>query len=170
MLAGRNLAFPMAVLVSSIGLGGFNLGAVAQEPDATQQPPSAQIREGLSLAAAFKAYVTETYLASGVVPEDRAALGMTPNPADTQGRYTASIDISQGEVVIAYGNAAHPDIAGKQLILTPFLTSDGSFAWQCGYSTAIADTDAVLIGANTGNSATTIDAQYLPTACQRRLR
>jgi type IV pilus assembly protein PilA len=124
----------------------------------------AQVSEGMNLAAAAKAAVAETYLNRGVAPADRAEAGMTDTDTDTQGKYVQSVDVVQGEIIITYGNEAHGNIDGMVLILTPFLSEDESVVWQCGLATTGAAFSAM--GANTSNGATTVETQYLPSACR----
>lgn len=123
----------------------------------------AQVSEGLNLAAAPKAAVAETYLLSGEAPADRAAAGMTPDASDSQGLYVQSIDIVDAEIFVSYGNAAHPQISGTTLVLTPLATPDDSVLWVCGR--AVAPPGLMPIG-SISPGATTIQAQYLPSACR----
>ena len=82
--------------------------------------------EGLSLAAAAKAAVAETYQARGKAPADRATAGMTKTKTDTNGKYVLSVDVVTAEVSINYGNDAHTNVTGKTLVLTPFVSQDDS--------------------------------------------
>ena len=50
----------------------------------------AQVSEGMTLAAAAKAAVAETYLNTGDAPADREEAGMSDTDTDTQGKYVAS--------------------------------------------------------------------------------
>jgi type IV pilus assembly protein PilA len=124
----------------------------------------AQVSEGMNLAAAAKAAVAETYLNRGVAPADRTEAGMTATDTDTQGKYVQSVNVVQGEIIITYGNEAHGNIDNMVLILTPFLSEDESVVWQCGLATTGAAFSAM--GANTSNAATTVETQYLPSACR----
>ena len=67
----------------------------------------AQVSEGMNLAAAAKAAVAETYLNRGVAPADRTAAGMTANATDTEGKYVDQVNVTNGEIIIRYGNEAH---------------------------------------------------------------
>jgi len=123
----------------------------------------AQVSEGLNLAAAAKAAVAQSYLVNGEVPVDRGAAGMTANPTDLQGRYVQSVDIVNGEILIQYGNAAHNQIAGRTLVLTPFVTPAGSVAWRCGYGSLLGDFEP--LGGDTRDG-TTLAPKYLPSGCR----
>ncbi len=56
----------------------------------------AQVSEGLNLAAAAKAAVAETYLNRVPLRPNRTAAGMSANANDTQGKYVASVGITNG--------------------------------------------------------------------------
>ena len=123
----------------------------------------AQVSEGLSLAAAAKAAVAETWMARGVAPVNRQGAGMTPNATDTNGKYVDSVDIQNGEVIVTYGNDANTNLGGDTLVLTPYNTQDQSVAWKCGAGDP--PDDAVgPIGA--GPTASTVEEQYLPSNCR----
>jgi len=124
----------------------------------------AQVSEGMNLAGAAKTAVAETYLNRGTGPANRAGAGMSANGTDTQGKYVASVDVTDSEIIIRYGNDAHANITGDDLVLTPFLTVDESVVWRCGLG---ADpTGLSAMDADTGGTATDLVAQYLPSACR----
>ena len=123
----------------------------------------AQVSEGLNLAAAPKAAVAETWLTGGVAAANREAAGMTADSGDSGGRYVAGVDIVDGQIQVHYGNAAHGQLAGTTLAITPFSAADGSIVWVCGHASAPAGLDP--IGAATTDM-TTIEPQYLPSACR----
>jgi type IV pilus assembly protein PilA len=122
----------------------------------------AQVSEGMNLAAAAKAAIAETYLNTGAAPTDRTDAGMTANAGDTEGKYVSSVDVADGQIVIVYGNEAHAKLAGKQLVMTAYLTGDSSVTWVCGGATNPSGTSAM----GTGTAATDVDAPYLPAACR----
>jgi len=123
----------------------------------------AQVSEGLSLASAAKAAVAETWMARNVPPATRQAAGMTPNAADTSGKYVLSVEVTDGQVIITYGNQANTRLTatGATLVLTPFQSVDNSVSWQCGY--AAAPTPQQIGG---GGAATNVQPQYLPSDCR----
>jgi type IV pilus assembly protein PilA len=123
----------------------------------------AQVSEGMNLAAAAKAAVAETFLNRGAAPANRTVAGMTPVATDTQGKYVASVDVATGAIVVAYGNEAHARIFGNLLTLNPFVSIDDSVVWRCGLAAAPA---GLLVMAGAVATATTLEAQYLPSACR----
>jgi type IV pilus assembly protein PilA len=121
----------------------------------------AQVSEGMNLAAAAKAAVAETYLNRGVAPANRTAAGMTANPGDTQGKYVDQINVADGEILIRYGNDAHDNIDQQTLVLKAFLSTDESVVWRCGRAT-----DPALSAMGGASTPTTVEPQYLPSACR----
>jgi type IV pilus assembly protein PilA len=166
----RHLFFRRAVFaVAAVAFIGISSDLTGQPPTSVEDSIRAEVLEGLNLAGATKVAVAETYLESAIPPATRVAAKMTPAPSDTQGKYVASLDVLNGEIVILYGKQAHPELAGKTLLLTPFRNNDvlGNLFWQCGLSTLGSRLGATPIGGNTGNRLTTVDARYLPSACQQ---
>ncbi len=130
----------------------------------------AQVSEGLSLAAAAKASVTESFNDSGEAPVNRAAAGMTATATDTSGKYVTGVEVEDGTITVTYGNAANAVLAGQTLALTPYESPDLSITWQCGRSTAPVTPIELMGTAGGGNTAapgtTTVAAQHLSAACR----
>jgi len=126
----------------------------------------AQVSEGMTLAAAAKAAVAETYLNTGVAPVNREEAGMSGNATDTFGKYVASVDVANGNINVTFGNEANATLVstGPVLTLKPFLTADASVTWQCGR--AAAPTQTGVLAMNAAANATTALAKYLPAACR----
>ena len=129
----------------------------------------AQVAEGINLAAPSKTPVLTAFLDRGEAPADRAAVGLSANPADTQGNYVSSIDVDNGVLVVTFGNEAHGSIAGLTLTLTPYETPELGIAWRCG--TAPVPAGLNPLGTSGGGNAAvyiapTIPVQYLPTTCR----
>jgi type IV pilus assembly protein PilA len=134
----------------------------------------AQVSEGMNLAAAAKAAVSESFLNRGEAPQNRTVAGMSANATDTSGKYVSSVEVANGAIVITFGNEANAQINGETLGLTAYETPDLSVAWKCGGSAAPANT--VLLGTSGGgniaveNNGTLGDNvsfnKYLPSACR----
>ncbi len=136
----------------------------------------AQVSEGMSLAAAAKAAVAESFLNRGIPPADRLTAGMTATAADTQGKYVASVAVANGRIDVTYGNEANAQItaAGTNLLtLTPYESVDLSVVWRCGNAPqpggamglALMGTSAMGL-VTTAYLAPTVAPQYLPSACR----
>ncbi len=127
-----------------------------------------QVSEGLSLAAAAKAAVAESFLNTGVPPATRTVAGMSPNAPDTQGKYVTQVAVANGVITVSYGNEANAQIVGSTLTLTPYESVDLSVVWRCG--NAIAPAGTVIMGtaggAPTAYVAPTVLNQYMPSACR----
>ena len=134
----------------------------------------AQVSEGMSLAAAAKTAVAESFLNTGVAPAARVNAGMTANATDTQGKYVASVTVANGTILIAYGNEANQQILTETLGLTPYESGDLSVIWKCGAAPVPAGSTGVMGASggvnsavlNNGSLAAAAFQQYLPSACR----
>ncbi len=128
----------------------------------------AQVTEGLNLAGAAKASVAESFAQSGVPPADRVAAGMTNLATDTSGKYVTGVQVTNGSIIVTFGNKANNAISTKTLQITPYETPDKSVAWRCGYATAPAGTALLgtAAGAATAYASGSVDVKYVPAACR----
>src|SRR5262249_52598288 len=96
---------------------------------------------------------------------DRAAAGLTPNPAATSGRHVSGVDVVNGRVEVVYGNSAFAALAGKKLVLTPYAKreDDGtsSVVWRCGYA-GVPEAAREI----SSYATSTVDPRYLPSGCR----
>lgn len=115
-----------------------------------------QVTEGLNLAGAAKAAVAESFSNTGVPPANRTAAGMTANAVDTNGKYVTSVAVTNGTILVTYGDQANAQLLNETLGLTPYETVDLSVAWRCGAANAPANT------APLGTSAAGAVATYTP--------
>ncbi len=130
----------------------------------------AQVSEGMSLAAAAKAAVAETFLNRGTAPANRTVAGMSANAPDTRGKYVSQVEVTNGVIMISYGgNEVNAAINGASLALTPYVTPDNSVAWKCGAAPVPANLTAMPGAATTNNGTLGDNAsmnKYLPSACR----
>ena len=136
----------------------------------------AQVSEGMNLAAAAKAAVAEYYLNRGRAPVNRLEAGMSPTDTDTSGKYVKSIGVTNGTILITYGNESNSVLAAtnQTLALTPYETPDRSVAWRCGAAQQPNGTNLLGTGstsvaaypANGGSLGATAMQKYLPAACR----
>ncbi len=104
----------------------------------------AQVSEGLNLAGAAKAAVSEYYMDRGVYPANNAQAGL--GAVNTIiGKYVDGVTVTAGVITVGYGNSAHATLAPGILIMTPN-DNVGSVSWIC--------------------SSTTILDKHLPAACR----
>jgi type IV pilus assembly protein PilA len=129
----------------------------------------AQVSEGMNLAAAAKAAVAESFLNRGVAPATRTAAGMSPNAADTGGKYVDQVNVTNGVITIRYGGAeVNAQIAGQTLNIVPYVSQDNSVAWQCGAAIVPVGAVGLMPGAAVGGGtlAGANFQKYLPSACR----
>jgi type IV pilus assembly protein PilA len=127
----------------------------------------AQVSEGMNLAAAAKAAVAETFLNTGEAPANRTEAGMSTNATDTNGKYVQSVGVTNGVITITYGFEANAALTNATLQLTPWVTPDGSVAWQCGGANQPEGTTSAMGDEGSGGSLVTDDLlRYLPAACR----
>lgn len=144
---------PLIIIVACfIGVAFIGILAAIAIPAYQDYTIRSQVSEGLNLAAPIKASVAEVYSASGNWPGDLSGAGL--DSARYSGNYVSDIEVSDGVVLIHYGNAAHTSIAGHTLSLHLAAGQDGDIAWLCGYA---AGDDA---------TATDIAPKYLPSSCR----
>jgi type IV pilus assembly protein PilA len=132
-----------------------------------------QVSEGLTLAASAKTAVAESYSDLGMAPANRTQAGMSATATDTNGRYVTSVNVTNGTILITYGNDVNQAITGLTLGLTPYETPDRSVAWQCGGSD-VPGNGTALLGTGTAQVATATPGtlavagtmKYLPKTCR----
>ena len=123
----------------------------------------AQASEGLAMASASKAAVSEYYADKGTWPDDDGTgggdLGWTQIPS---GKYVASIEVVGGDIVVTYGVNANSALATTDVVLHAGVTSNGDVVWVCQDGTAIAGA-TMAAGATPANAA---PGKYLPSTCR----
>ncbi len=125
----------------------------------------AQVAEGLSMAAVAKAPVVDAYNNFGTAPANRVAAGMPADATTTSGKYVSSVDVVNGRIVVQFGgSAAHQDIIGMEVSLTPYITPGNTVIWRCGDAREPSGAD--LFNGGDSHAASTVDPRYLPSACR----
>jgi len=127
-----------------------------------------QASEGLAMASAAKASVSEFYAQRAVWPTSNDQAGLA-TAADINGKYVAGINVAGGSIVVTYGNSANvANLVGKTLILQPGVSAGGDVVWRCGNAPAPADPSWVggVTTALPVSTATTVANKYLPSNCR----
>jgi type IV pilus assembly protein PilA len=122
-----------------------------------------QVSEGLTMAAAAKAGVSEFYANKGDWPSSNSAAGMG-SATDIQGKYVQSIEVVDGGITIKYGNEINAKLMSATVGLTPGNSVNGDVIWKCG----LADNPSGWSGTTTtaGSGATSVAGKYLPSSCR----
>ncbi len=122
-----------------------------------------QAAEGMSLAAAPKTAIAESFVNRGVWPVDRAAAGLSATATDTTGQFVSSVNVANGEIIVTYGGNANAKITGNTLVFTPYETTDGGVAWRCS---SVSAGPAPAGTAANGPTPGTLPAKYAPAQCR----
>lgn len=125
-----------------------------------------QISEGIGFAAAAKGAVVDAHTKNGVPPVGRVEAGMTADATSTHGSYVIQVDVVNGRIDVTFGNAAHAEIQGDTLSLTPYLTVANEVAWRCGNAAPPPGDPLSGGGIAATHLAPTVDPRYLPSVCR----
>jgi type IV pilus assembly protein PilA len=127
-----------------------------------------QVSEGLTLAAAAKASISEFYAQNGRAPANRTEAGMTATATDTTGNYVGSLGVTNGVITITYSNTtpqrANAKINGLTATLVPYTSTDESVAWKCRVVGSTVAPGTIMTGAT--NAVGTLLAKYAPAECR----
>ena len=129
----------------------------------------AQVTDGIRLTGGVKMAVADAYLVSGSAPANRAAIGLSANATDTQGKYVSAVEVSNGVIIVTFGNDSNAVIQNRTLSVTPYETRDLGIVWRCGNSPPPVGLSEIGTagGANVAvYVAPTVPSPYLPTACR----
>lgn len=120
-----------------------------------------QVSEGLAMASSVKASVAEFRADRGAWPADNAALGITSSPT---GKYVTGIAVTQGQILVTFGNDANTSIATQTLQLRPGVTANGDVIWMCG-NRAVSTASVTWTGTNAANGGT-LTGKFRPSNCR----
>jgi len=122
-----------------------------------------QVSEGLTMAAAAKASVSEYYANKGSWPATNSEAGLG-SAGQIQGKYVSAITVAGGGITVDYGNEVNTTVADAKVGLTPGASENGDVIWRCGSADAPTGWSG---GVTTASSATTsIAGKYLPSSCR----
>ena len=144
------------------GIAAVGVAAAIALPAYQDYTIRAQVSEGLALAAEPKAAVVEYYSVNGRAPADLDEAGFAPDRLPISGVAVRSIDIVDGQIIITYGGAAHAQLAGQTVVLTPY-TVGGPVSWVCGNASPPPGSEPI---GGTGAGSTSLQAKHLPSACR----
>ena len=132
----------------------------------------AQVTEGLNLASALKANISEFYAQNGAWPTaigpstTAGTLGIDTVPS---GKYVSGIAVGNGTIQITYSatspQQANNNLNGLRLDMRPTVSANGDVIWTCGTHTAVGN-DPPSPATAADADATTVTSKYLPSNCR----
>jgi type IV pilus assembly protein PilA len=152
----------LMIVVAIIGI----LAAIAI-PAYQDYTTRAQVTEGLNMASAAKAAVSESYSSNGAWPADNNAAGIGV-AANIKGKYVDQVAVAANLITVTFRNAApvSAGLRGSTLFLTAGLSANGDIAWQCGSKAMDSSlTAGTTAWAASGGGGTTLQ-KYRPAECR----
>jgi len=122
----------------------------------------AQVSEGLTMAAASKASVSEFYANRGTWPASNSAAGLG-SAGTIDGKYVSAITVAGGGITVDFGNQANSALSSAQLGLTPGASVNGDIIWRCAGSATPTAWQGTAATAGTTNN---LPGKYLPSSCR----
>ena len=121
-----------------------------------------QVSEGLVMASASKAAVSEYYANKGAWPSSNSAAGVG-DASTINGKYVSGIDILNGGITVTFGHEANQThLVGETLGLQPGASANGDVIWKCGK----AQNPSGWSGTTGSAASTSIEGKYLPSSCR----
>ena len=127
-----------------------------------------QASEGLTMASAAKASVSEFRATRGTWPATNIQAGIEAVSGNINGKYVTDILVENGAITVTYGNEANAVLqtgGANTVVLIPWTSAGGDVIWQCGYG---AQPGGAVAGTAGGPSTagTTVPPKYLPSNCR----
>jgi uncharacterized RDD family membrane protein YckC/Tfp pilus assembly major pilin PilA len=155
----------IAVVVCFVMIAVIGMLAAISIPAYHNYTIRAQVTDALTHADAYKTAVAEAF-ASGTEADaiNNAPGGIITLTTTGGGRYTDSVQVTNGTVLITFGGQANQHLAGRKLALWPVVTEgNGTTVWVCGHGAPPAGVGGSSIEA--ALRLTDVPDQYLPTSC-----
>lgn len=121
----------------------------------------AQVASVLAEVGPMQLAMAEYYRTHGAMPNSDDDLELTFTSEAAQ--YLEAYGISEGAIVLYFGDQAAGPLAEHSLLLTPYLGADGGLAWVCGNAAPPAGAKPL---AGEGEYNTDLPEQYLPSTCR----
>ncbi len=157
----------VAIVVAVVGfIGVTGILAAISIPAYQNYTIRAQVSDALNHADGYKAAVSEAIAANTEAPlqttAEGGALRLDPQNAS---RYTDSITVQMGTVIITFGGQANAKISGRRLAIYPALDANSDIIWVCGLARAPAGIDPAFVESQ--QRLTDVGTQYLPLSCHQ---
>ncbi len=149
----------LMIVVSMIGV----LASVAL-PQYQSYVIRGEVTEALTMASTLREDVTTYYVETLEFPKNNKQAG-APAPDKLIANRITGVEVADGAIHVTLGNKVAKPLQGKVLTFRP-ATVNGSpkspISWLCGYDEPVNGMSAV------GANRTTVDPEYLPSACRKR--
>lgn len=146
----------MALITAVFSLGLLRVVAATVIPAYQDFTFRGQVAEGIYLAGQVKPQVAEYRMTHPRWPK-AADLEL----GDLHGKFTESVTVDRGSIIVTFSKRGHSAIAGKRVVLSPGIDSQGWIAWACG--------NAALPKGFTpsdGPHGSEVPDKYLPPSCR----
>jgi type IV pilus assembly protein PilA len=148
----------LMIVVAIIGI----LAAVAI-PAYQDYTIRAKVSEGIAIASAAKAAVSETVLSEGRLPSANASAGVGTAASISGTNVEGVAIVGSGAIVVGFSRNAAAPLAATGLVLAPVVVQGGSVAWVCGSVAGPLTGAATAIGKGAYEI---LPAKYRPSSCR----
>ena len=124
-----------------------------------------QVSEGLTMASAAKASVSEYYANKGSWPATNSDAGLG-SAGTINGKYVSGITVAGGGITVDYGNEVNQKIAANYVALTPGASENGDVIWRCGGAVGDVPSGWANGATSATDTATSMPGKYLPSSCR----
>jgi type IV pilus assembly protein PilA len=124
-----------------------------------------QASEGLAMASAAKASVSEFYAQRGVWPANNDQAGLS-DADNIDGKYVSSIEVNGGTIIVTYGNDVNDTIDNTTIALQPGASDGGDVIWRCGEAGEPGEWATNSAAAIASSDATDLANKYMPSNCR----
>ncbi|HJP97068.1 MAG TPA: RDD family protein [Rhodanobacteraceae bacterium] len=121
VIAGCFFLIPVAAILLAIAIPAYQSYTVR-----------AEVSQGFQMTERARSLIGEYIGKRGALPGNNADLGL-PRPEEIRARYVTSVRVSEGQVVVTFGNEADSAIRGGHVVISP-VGDAAMLRWHCSSS------------------------------------